>query len=266
MSRFRVLAVDDEPLALEVLRDLLEADAEVDLVGDYGDGKSALEAIRRERPDIVFLDVEMPEMGGLDVARSLTPEEMPAIVYVTAYGQHATQAFDVEALDYVVKPFSDERFHAALARAKRRIRERRLGKLAGKMASLTAELGEPDTTGASADKITENYLTRIPVQLAGRSLIVKTREIVWIESCDYYSRIHTAETSHLVRTSLASFEERLDPRHFVRVHRQAIVRVDDVRAVEPGVKGGREVVLADGTRLGISRSRQRRVEEVLIPR
>lgn len=260
MSRFRVLAVDDEPLALEVLGDFLEGDAEVDLVGRYRDGRSALEGIRRHRPDIVFLDVEMPEMGGLELARSLSSEEMPAIVFVTAYSEHATRAFDLEALDYVVKPFSDDRLQTAVARAKRRIREKRLGALAAKLASLSAELGDPAEAAADPE---ERYLTRISVRSGSRSLIVRARQIVWIESCDYYSRIHTAAAAHLVRTSLTSFEQRLDPRRFVRVHRRAIVNVDQVRAVESGAKGGREIVLGDGTRLGVSRSRLRRVEDVL---
>lgn len=262
MSRFRVLAVDDEPLALDVVRDLLERDGEVDLVGACGDGKRAEEMIRRYRPDIVFLDIEMPERGGLDVARSLASEEVPAVVFVTAYGQHATKAFDVEALDYVVKPFSDDRFYAALHRAKRRVREKRLGELAGKMASLTAEIGGNGDGKAEG----ERYLTRIPVQSGGRSLILKAREVSWIESCDYYSRLHTGDGSHLVRVSLASFEERLDPRRFLRVHRRAIVNVEEVRSVERTPKGGRELVLSDGTRLAVSRSRQRGVEEVLTPR
>lgn len=263
MSRFRVLAVDDEPLALDVVRDLLERDGEVDLVGACGDGKRAEEMIRRYRPDIVFLDIEMPERGGLDVARSLASEEVPAVVFVTAYGQHATKAFDVEALDYVVKPFSDDRFYAALHRAKRRVRERRLGELAGKMASLTAEIGG---TGDGKAAVEEGFLTRIPVQSGTRSLILKAREVFWIESCDYYSRLHTGNGSHLVRVSLASFEERLDPRRFLRVHRRAIVNVEEVRSVERTPKGGRELVLIDGTRLAVSRSRQRVVEEALTPR
>lgn len=262
MNRFRVLAVDDEPLALDVVRDLLERDGEVDLVGACGDGQRAVEMIRRHRPDIVFLDVEMPERGGLDVARSLAPEEVPAVVFVTAYSQHATKAFEVEALDYVVKPFSDERFYAALHRAKRRVREKRLGELAGKMASLSAEIGG-NAGGQTAE---ERYLTRIPVPSGGRSLILKAQELVWIESCDYYSRLHTGSGSHLVRVPLASFEERLDPGRFLRVHRRAIVNVEEVRTVERTPKGGREIVLGDGTRLAVSRSRRRRVEEVLTPR
>lgn len=255
MRTFRVLAVDDEPLARELLRDLLERDPEVELVGLCGDGVSALQAIRRHQPEIVFLDIEMPERTGLEVAQALTSMAAPpVVVFVTAYSQHAPQAFDVEATDYLVKPFSDERFFKALGRAKQRIRERQQGE--------SQPSARPNQEHQSPP---ETYLERLTVQTAGRSKIVKTRDIAWIESCDYYSRVHTSEAAHLVRVSLTAFEKKLDPRRFIRVHRQAIVNVDEARAVEPGKNGRREVVLADGTRLAISRSRQKAVEELLVP-
>lgn len=273
MSRFRVLAVDDEPLARDTLRDLLAQDPEVELIGECGDGENALESIRRQRPDLVFLDVEMPERGGLEVAAALEPDEMPAIIFVTAYGRHAVSAFEVEALDYVVKPFSDERFFAALERAKRKVREQRLGELAGRMASLSAEIGGGAGTAASvaAAAPTEKgesaarggYLTRIPVTSGGRTRIVKAVDVTWFESEDYYVRLHTARGSHLVRASLASFEQRLDPARFVRVHRSAIVNLEEVVEIEHLFKGARAIVLADGTRLPVSRSRRRQVEDAL---
>ncbi len=263
-SRFRVLIVDDEPLARDTLRDLLARDGEVQLIGEYGDGHSALASIRELRPDIVFLDIEMPERGGLEVACSLTPEEMPAIIFVTAYSQHAVSAFEVEALDYVVKPFTDQRFFAALERAKRRVREQQVGELAEKMASLGAELGRTDSPPAT--EAGEPYLTRIRVTASGRTLILKAHQIVWIESDDYYARLHTATGSHLVRASLASFEQRLDPARFLRIHRGAIVNLAAVTEIEHLFKGARRVVLKDGTCLKVSRSRQRQVEATLAPK
>lgn len=262
MSRFRVVAVDDEPLARETLRDLLARDPEVQVVGECGDGRSALAQIRTKKPDIVFLDIEMPEMGGLDVLAALAPDELPAIVFVTAYSEHAVRAFELEALDYVVKPFSDVRFSAALERAKRRVREQQLGELAGKMAALTAAIdGTPrSTTGTSESP---EYLARIRVNSGERSLILKTREVAWIESDDYYARLHTPRGNYLVRTSLAAFEQKLDPARFVRIHRGAIVNLDEVVEIEHLFKGVKNLVLTDGSRLRISRSRHRHVEEAL---
>lgn len=265
MSVFRILVVDDEPLARETIADLLAQDPCVELAGEYGDGRSALGAIRDLRPDIVFLDIEMPERGGLEVLAALAPEELPAIVFVTAYDDHAVSAFELEALDYVVKPFSDRRFFDALERAKRRVREQRLGELAGKMASLTAELGGSAQAPPAGER-KKSYLRRIRVSSAGRTLIVKVCDVNWIESEDYYARLHTAAGSHLVRNSLASFEQQLDPARFLRIHRGAIVNLDEVTEIEHLFKGARNVVLADGTRLRVSRSRRRQVEATLAPR
>lgn len=270
MSRFKTLIVDDEPLARETVRDLLARDPEIEVVGECGDGASALESIRALRPDVVFLDVEMPECGGLQVAGALAPEEMPAIVFATAYSRHAVSAFEVEALDYVVKPFTDERFFAALERAKRRVREQKLGELAGRMASLGAELGQGGVAETpeprEAEETPEPFLTRIRVSAAGRTLILKAREVAWIESDDYYARIHSDRGAHLVRTSLATFERRLDPGLFLRIHRGAIVNLDRVTEIEHLFKGALRVVLEDGTRLPVSRSRRRQVESTLAPK
>jgi len=263
MSRFRVLAVDDEPLARETVRDLLERDPQVLCIGECGDGRSALKEIRDQRPDIVFLDVEMPERGGLEVLAALDPETLPAIVFLTAYNEYAVRAFELEALDYVVKPFSDKRFFAALERAKRRVREQRLGELAGKMVSLSAELGAGKDRSEAE---TGGTLSRIRVSSGDRTLILKTREVVWIESEDYYARLHTARGTYLVRTSLTTFEQELDPAKFVRIHRGAIVNLDEVVEIERLFKGAKTVVLASGHRLRISRSRQRDVEEILAPK
>ncbi len=273
MTRFRVLVVDDEPLARETLTYLLEQDPEVDLVGECGDGASALEVIRAQHPDLVFLDIEMPELSGLEVAAALAPPELPTIVFVTAYNQHAVNAFDVEALDYIVKPFSDTRFFAALERAKRRVRERRLGALAEQMASLAVQHGDttgPITAGVPASSMRNTVeppnLSRIRVTTGGRTLIVKAQDVDWIESDDCYARLHTQNGSHLVRASLTSFEQRLDPERFLRIHRGAIVNLDRVVEIEHLFKGARTVVLNNGTRLRVSRSRQRQVDEILAPK
>ena len=258
MSRFRVAVVDDEPLARRIVRDLLASDPEVELAGEAGDGAAAVRLVREKRPDIVFLDVEMPERGGLDVAAEVASERGPAIVFVTAYGSYATRAFEVAALDYVVKPFSDERFTAALERAKERVRERRLSGLARQVAEAAGWL-EGDT--AASEDSADGYLTRIPIRTRDRTLVVRASEVVWIEAQDYYSRIHARKGSYLVRVPLSTFEEKLDPRRFLRIHRSSLVNLDEVVAVERLFKGVREVVLSSGDRCRVSRSRVAEVEE-----
>lgn len=277
MMRLRALVVDDEPLAREVILDLLEQDPDIEVVGEAGDGDRALETIRSLRPDLVFLDVEMPGKGGIAVAQALLPEELPALVFVTAYGHYATSAFEVAALDYLVKPFSDSRFAETMERSKKMIRQRRLGDLAEKMVALGSQLNPastatpPSTISSSREKETPapqpaGYLTRIRVQARGRSIILKTDDVLWIESDDYYSRLHTREEAFLVRASLTSFENQLDPRCFLRIHRRAIVQIDAVGAIDHLIKGSCALVLDNGTRLKVSRARKKRVLHRLAPR
>ena len=263
MTRIKILIVDDEPLAREIVGVLLARDPEVEVVGECANGVEAIEAIRRTRPDIVFLDIEMPEVGGIDLADRLGPEEMPVLVFVTAFDRYATRAFEVEALDYLLKPFSDQRFVETLERAKRRVRGERLNELAEKVADLSAELQKSETGSTPSPR---EHLERLAVKSGGRTVFVKAAEIRWIESQDYYVRLHTAAGSHLLRASLASLDERLDPRRFLRIHRKAIVNVEEVRELEPLPGGAWAVVLSDGVVLRISRSRRRAVDEALMPR
>lgn len=263
MTRFRVLVVDDEPLAREAIRGLLERDDEIASVTECGDGEAALLQLRNQRPDIAFLDIEMPERGGLEVAAELTPEEMPAIVFVTAFDDYATRAFEVRALDYVLKPFSDRRFFDALERAKQRVREQRLSELAERIATLSGELSGP---GSIREDDELKYLRKIPVKSRERTLLVDAAEIDWIESEDYYVRLHTSSGNHLLRASLSSLEQQLDPRRFLRVHRSAIVNLERVRELRPLFKGACVLRLSDGSSLRVSRSRRRQVEKTLMPR
>lgn len=262
MSRLRAVIVEDEPLARGIVRELLERDPEVETVGEAGGGREGLELIRKLRPDLALLDVEMPGMSGVEIVRVLAPAERPAVVFITAFSRFATDAFDVEALDYVVKPFSDERFFAALERAKGRVREHRLSGLMRRAATEAAAIGERDD---DRDRDEPGHLRAIPVHNQGRSRLVRVRELVWIESADYYARLHTARGSHLVRTSLATLEQRLDPGRFLRVHRGAIVNVDQVVAIEHLPKGVQVLVLSNGSRCRVSRSRKQAVESALLP-
>jgi two-component system LytT family response regulator len=264
MTRFRVLVADDEPLARSMVATLLRDDAEVADVLECGDAKAARALIAAHRPDIVFLDIEMPEVTGLDLAEDLS-DEGPIVVFVTAFSRYATEAFEVDASDYVLKPFTDERFAEALQRAKRRVRERRLGELARQLASLSSELrpaeGELSKIGESGDS---GYLKRLAFKHNDRTIVLKTTDIMWIEAEDYYVRVHSKQGRHLVRASLASLAERLDPQSFLRVHRGALVNVEEVRELRDA--GGLLLLLSDGTTVPVSRSRKSAVEAALVPR
>ena len=241
-----------------MVRTLLARDRDVDVVGEASAGTDGLELIRKVRPDLAFLDVEMPGMNGVEIVRALDRSQRPAVVFITAFNEFATDAFDVEALDYVVKPFSDRRFFAALERVKARLKEHRLSELMRRAASEAVEAStEVDDNG--------DYCLAIPVRSHGRSRLLKVRDLLWIESADYYARLHTPRGSHLVRVSLATLEKRLDPKLFLRVHRGAIVNIREVVAVEHLPKGAQIVVLSDGTRCRVSRSRKSVVDSVLLP-
>jgi two-component system LytT family response regulator len=244
MTPLRVLVVDDEPLARGAVIAMVKGDAGVEVVGECGDGLEARTAIEREHPDIVFLDIEMPGMDGLQLADRLPPGG-PVVVFTTAYSQYAMQAFDVAATDYVLKPFSRERLLASLARAKRRVRERRLGELAGEMVRLKA-----DTTDSE-------FLTRLSLKQGERTVVVSVDEIIWVEAQDYCVLVHSTRGRHLLRASLASLESRLDPARFVRVHRAAMVNVAHVRAVADD--DGLVLTLSDGAEVGVSRARRQHV-------
>ncbi len=261
MTGFRVLVVDDEPLARAMVGAIVQADTDVAAVVECGDARQAHELIAEHRPHILFLDIEMPEMSGIGLAE-MVDDAGPAIVFVTAFSQYATRAFDVKAIDYVLKPFSDDRLRDALERAKRRIRERRLGELAHELSSLSANLsGTPREQPAPAADCGKAYLQRLAFKVGDRSVVLKTSEIHWIEAEDYYVLLHTARGRHLVRVSMASLEAELDPTVFVRAHRAAIVNLDAVR--ELTTRDDSCLRLVDGTRVPVSRARRRHVEAAI---
>ncbi len=259
MAAFRVLVVDDEPLARQVAVGLLRGDGEIDQIEECADGIAARDAIARLKPDIVFLDIEMPGHNGLEVAAGGRDTIGPVVVFTTAFGHYALDAFDVAATDYVLKPYSDERFREALARAKRRVRERRLGDMARELvADDERRPGTPSAAGAP------DHLRRLSLRDGDRTVVLKTEDIVWFEAEDYYVRIHSTRGRHLIRASLTSLESRLDPRMFVRVHRTAIVNIEHVR--ESHVRDGLCLVLSDAAQVGVSRGRKSHVESLLSPR
>jgi two-component system LytT family response regulator len=262
MTRFRALVADDEPLARAVVTGLLQGDPEIELVAECGDARCVHDTIARTRIDIAFLDIEMPEASGLQIADALR-NDGPVVVFITAFSNYAPRAFDVNAVDYVLKPFSDRRFLDALERAKRRVRERRLGELANQVASLSAEL-RPDEGAAAKPAASADYLQRLALKDGDRAVVIKANDIVWIEAEDYYVLVHSRQGRHLVRTSLASLEQRLDPRRFLRVHRTAIVNVEEVRTIHD--RGRLCLTLSDGSEVAVSRSRRSQVEPVVKPR
>jgi len=256
VTTFKALVAEDEPLARRMVAQLLRRDAEIDTVVECADAKEAEAALARERIDIAFLDIEMPGMTGLDLASRLTSNG-PVVVFVSAFGRYATDAFDVLAVDYVLKPFSDERFASAVNRAKTRVRERRLGALATQLATVADELKQP--WGAEPVK----YVTRLSFKQGDHAVLVNTADLIWIEAEDYYVLVHTRDGRHLVRATLASFEERLDPQRFARVHRAAVVNIAEVREVHDA--GGLVLVLSNGARVPVSRSRRKQVEPLVMP-
>jgi two-component system, LytTR family, response regulator len=225
--------VDDEPPARANLRVLLQRDDQIEIVGECGSGMEALTDIRSKKPDLVFLDVQMPECDGFDVLEMLASDMAAAVIFVTAYDQYALRAFEAGALDYLLKPFDNARFERALARAKERI-------LNGKPAA--------------------KRLERFAIKSTGQMSFVNIAEIDWIEAADYYVCLHAGTKSHLLRRSMAELEQDLDPRVFCRIHRSAIVNLERIRALDLSEDGEHEVVLNDGTKLRLSRRHRKELQ------
>jgi two-component system LytT family response regulator len=242
-----VAIVDDEPLARAALRLSLAADPELVVVGDCN-GVDAPQLIEREQVELVFLDVQMPEVDGFAVLEALEGP-LPAIVFVTAHDAYAVRAFEVHAIDYLLKPFDDARLATALARAKERLA--RPGEAGDQLVALLEERARR-----------ERQVERLLVRARGKVVAVRTQDIDWIEAADYYATLHVGGATHLVRQTMAELETSLDGRRFIRVHRRAIVNIDRVREVHPMFRGDCTLVLADGTRVRLSRTRRAEFERM----
>jgi len=263
----RVAIVDDEPLARRTLRVLLGPVEGVEIVGEAGNGAEAVEVIRGAAPDLVFLDVQMPEMDGFEVLKALGPAA-PAVVFVTAFDEHAVSAFDANAADYLLKPFDDERFHRALARARARIGDARVRELAGRLAHLLSPSAATVPSSTSAvdtppPAAPAGYAERIVVKKNHRVTLLDTTAIDWIEASDYVVRIHAGPAVHVLREPIADLEKRLDPKRFFRVHRSTIVNLASVKELQPLFHGEYVVIMRDGTELRLSRSRRDRLQQLL---
>lgn len=240
----RVLVVDDEPLARRAIVRLLADDPEIELLGECGDGVSAVKAIREQSPDLVFLDIQMPAITGLDVVATIGAERMPATVFVTAYEQHAVRAFEANAVDYLVKPFSRERFASTLLRARQRV-----SAATGTSAQATTQILQ----ALDALRQRESYLQRIPVRVDEHVVLIDVADIVWIKAARNTLEIHLATKVHEHRGTMTALAERLDPKHFARVHRSAIVNIARVKTIHPWFNGHHVVTMDTGQQLRMSR-------------
>lgn len=239
----RTLIVDDEPLARQRLRKLLEADPDIVILGECGDGQEAVAELRRLRPDLVFLDVQMPALDGFGVLHELAGTALPVVIFVTAHDRYALKAFEVHALDYLLKPFDRTRFAAALERAKAQVRQGSASALSERLEELLQSIdGRPRGP------------ERLIVKSAGRSYFVRIADIDWIEAAGNYVRLHVGKDEHLLRESLTALEHRLDARRFVRIHRSTIVNLERIRELQPAFHGDYVIILHDGTELALSRS------------
>jgi two-component system LytT family response regulator len=248
----RVLVADDEQPARQRLIDLLRRDGQVTAVLEASDGLAAVEVIEREHPDLVLLDVQMPELDGLGVLDAVGPEKMPLTVFVTAYDQHAMRAFESNALDYLLKPYSDERLEATLARARKRLREQKAGEFGQRLLHMLA-----------AAPRREQYLDRLVVKSAGTTHFLRVAEIDWIEGAGVYVNLHVAGKALLYRSALNQLETRLDPVRFVRVHRSAIINIDSILRLEPASHGEFDVILKHGGQARVSRTYRGALEQRL---
>jgi two-component system LytT family response regulator len=251
----RTVIVDDELLARSRVKRVLADEPDIEIIGEFGDGRSALAAIRELKPDLAILDIQMPEMNGFDVVRSLESDAMPAVIFVTAYDQYALQAFDLYALDYLLKPFDRKRAKRAVERAREHIRNRERGDLDERLLSLVSGLKKPD----------RKYLERLVIRSTGRIFFLKTEEVDWIEASGNYLRIHVGRDAHMIRETMNSIEAKLDPEKFIRIHRSTIVNIDSIRELHPMFSGDYSVLLKDGTELALSRNYRERLIELVGP-
>src|SRR5688572_8835260 len=253
-EKIRTLIVDDEPLARRNLRVLLEKDPQIEIVDECRNGREAVKAINSLSPDLIFLDIQMPELDGFDVVARVGPEQIQAIIFVTAFDQYALKAFEVHALDYLLKPFDDERFGFALRRAKSQIEAREINRISKRLLAL---LEERESQRAEGDK---GYLTRLMIKASGRVVLLKVGEIDYIEADGNYAKLHVGRKAHLLREKMHDLEGRLDPAQFVRIHRSVIVNLDRIKELHPHFNGDYIVVLEDGRQLRLSRTRRENLE------
>lgn len=252
MESIRTIIVDDEPLARRGIRAQLEEEPDFEIVSECRNGLEAVAAIQREAPDLVFLDVQMPELDGFGVLEALGSEQLPAVIFVTAYDRYALRAFEVHALDYILKPLDPERFTRTLERARLQIQRKDIRDLNRRLQNLLDDL-----------KAGSRYAERLIIKASGRIVFLNVAEIDWIEAADNYVRLHAGRESHLMRETLSNLEKRLDPLQFARVHRSTIINVQRIKELHPLFRGEYEILLKDGTRVSSGRNYRERLLELV---
>jgi two-component system LytT family response regulator len=258
MEPIRTIIVDDEPLGRSRIAALLEDEDDIEIVAQCGDGAEALRVIGESQPQLLFLDIQIPGMTGFDLLRSLDRTNPPIVIFVTAHDEFAIQAFDVHALDYLLKPFDDERFYQALNRARTHMHDHDASALRHRLRDFLREAN--GDLGPQPSDRERRQLTRIVVKDGDRILFLKVDDVDWIEAADYYAKIHVAGSTYMIRETLANLEAQLDPERFVRIHRSTIVNLDRVQEMQPWFHGAFVVMLVDGTELRLSRSRREHLQ------
>jgi two-component system, LytTR family, response regulator len=249
--KIKTLIVDDEPIARDRVRRMLLEETDVEIVGECGNGKEAVSFINENQPDLVFLDIQMPEMNGFEALQNLNLNKTPAIIFVTAYDQYAIRAFDVHALDYLLKPFNRERLKRAVTRAREQIEKAGTGKIDERLASLLKDLTS-----------SKKYLERLVVKSVGRVFFLRTDEVDWIEAAGNYVKLHVGREGHLIRETMNGLEAKLNPDKFLRIHRSTLVNIDRIKELNPLFSGDYTVMLKNGTELTLSRNYRDRLLEL----
>jgi two-component system LytT family response regulator len=256
-GRLSVAIVDDEVEALAGMRALLARDPDIEVVGEAGNGRAAIALLESTSPDLVLLDIQMPGPDGFDVLRALGDRHRPDVIFVTAFQVHAPAAFEVQAIDYLLKPFTDARLAASIGRAKTRMHERRLQQIGARVLDAVGWGTAPETWRRSTPVVdaAPAYLKTIPAKTGRKLVVIRTDDVTWIEGASYYARVHVAAKSYLIRQTLSDLETRLDPQRFLRVHRSAIINLERVKEVGTHLAAEPYALLDTGARVPVSRGR-----------
>jgi two-component system, LytTR family, response regulator len=264
--KIRTLIIDDEPLAREGVAVLCAADPEIEVIGQCSDGAAAVQSIRREHPDLVFLDVQMPKRDGFEVLEALAAPERPVVVFVTAYDQYAIRAFEACAVDYLLKPFTDKRFQQALVRAKNELRRNRTQEVDRRLEELLVRVNElRQGAPAATTPAKPEYAERIVVKASGDLHFIKTSDVLWIEAQGDFVKVQTLEQPQLVRETLQTMEQKLDASRFLRIHRSFLVNVQHIKRVAPALYGDHTVFMSDGSKLRLSRNYRSKLKAFIGP-
>jgi two-component system, LytTR family, response regulator len=269
IEKIKTIIVDDEPYARKCIKGLLENDDEIELTMECRNGFEAIEVIKNKEIDLAYLDVQMPEVNGFDVLSSCDPGRIPSVVFVTAYDTYVLKALKCHALDYLLKPFSDEEFYDSLKHSKAVIQEKKKNKNNQHLADLIknhfnffSDLPNTSIPDVKTDKESKTYLTRLPITVNNRLFFVNVKEIEWIEADDNYVKVHTSDKSYILRETMNELEEKLNPKEFFRIHRSTIINVFNIKSLEPYFKGDYTIILNNGKRLKLTRNRKNQFKEI----